>query len=319
MTLALVLFLALAAGAVASTLVVTANSKTPGSVKAPAVQSVDLTEGDIGYVNGLPSRTLVATREQLPASFRADLGPFPGCPSSDFSHLSNTPPPCPAGAQVGSTSFTAYVPSLNLHVNAAGFMYKISDSQVDAWVHVTRPVQFSVALVAILTTAAHAAAPAVNWNLSAAVDLGVKADITSFVTDWTGRAARTVAHLPPRRRHGGADRHRHRHRHRRGHSRTPRSADRRARPARVSVSPFIATGCPRSGEWTYAATLRYSSGAPETVMTSVPCSASAPQTVTVTVTAPRTCLLGVICLPPSRRSVLGARVRTAQPRLTRST
>ncbi|WP_249010019.1 hypothetical protein [Conexibacter sp. DBS9H8] len=332
MTLGLLTFLVLAAGAAASTLVVSANSRTPGSVRRPAVQSVELAESDIGYVNGAPSRTLVSTREQLPTSFRADLGPFPSCPASDFSHLSNTPPPCPAGSQLGTTTFTAYVPTLNLHVSAAGFIYKLSDSRADAWVHVTKPVQFSVALPATLTTGAHQAAPAVSWNLSAAVNFGVKADITSFITDWTARRTVIVRHgARNRRRHGDGHRRRHRQHHERsgartrgrrragGHGAPKRSTSPAKRRSRVTASPFIATGCPSTGEWSYTATLQYTSGAPETVATSLTCSATSPQTVTVTVTAPPTCVLGVVCPSPSRRSGLGAQVEMTQPRRARST
>jgi hypothetical protein len=295
--------LALVAAAGATTLAVVVSPQTPGTSKAPVAQTLSLTESQIGYANGRASQTLISTGEQLPTSFKDDLGPFTTCAVSDFSDVGNSPPSCPSGSEVGTTSFTAYVPSLNLNVIAAGYIYKTGTNQVDAWVHVTKPVDFSVALSGKLTPGTVTAGPSVAWDLSAAVNLGVTADITSFQTVWnthtvtvTTRKSTTTKKKKTQTKKKSTTA--------KSSKRTPAKTTTSTKT--VNASTFESTGCPTSGSWNYSATLHYKSGSSETVSSAIDCAPQTTTTVTVTVTSPNTCLLGIICVPKSSSTALAA-------------
>jgi hypothetical protein len=314
-----VICLVLVAAAGATPRAVVVSPQTPGSTKAPAAQTVTLNETQIGYASGRPSRTLLSTTEQLPTSFKIDLAQFPACPTSLFASVGNDPPACPAGSQVGTTNFTAYVPSLNLTTTAAGYIYKTGADQVNAWVKITKPVDFAVALTGKLTPATTTVGPSIFWDLSAAINFGVTADITAFQTVWDTQAetvtttTTTAAEATPKQTTKPAPKHKKKRKRKTTKktktTKTTKTTKKKKTKTKtttktVSASVFESTGCPSSGSWNYSAVMKYKAGADETLTSSLNCSPQAPTTVTVTVTTPSTCVLNLICAPTSSPTAL---------------
>jgi hypothetical protein len=304
-----------AAAAGATTLAVSASPQTAGTASAPQPQALTLTLSKIGYANNSPSRTLVAVTEQLPSSFKDQLSLFGDCPSGDFENLNSSPPPCPSNSLVGIASFTAYVPSLLVTANAAGYIYKVSASQVEAWVHITKPAQFSVAVPGTVGSASSSGGPSVNWNLSAAIDFGVTADITMFQTGWDVHrvAERTPAapHRTSKAKPKKAKKHAKPKASSKHHKAKPKKRSHKHGKPKTSppttvvttqtASAFESTSCPAAGSWSFSAELRYHDGSSETVQDSLAC-APAQSGTTTTTTTPQCTPVLFLCLPGLRRA-----------------
>jgi hypothetical protein len=268
--------LTLTGAAQASVLSTSVSPSGPGTAKAPKPQQLTFVVSSISETgNSHPTKALIGVTEKLPKAFADKLASFATCPASAFANLSATPPPCPVGSLLGTTAFTAYIPSLVTTVNTvAGYVYKTGANSATAWVHVTKPISFSLTFTGKLKSGSKTAGPTIYLNLSPAVDLGVTAYVSQFRTVWeTNKSA--------------------------GSTTKPKTASKQTKkpkpkpkPKTVKASLFESTTC-SADYWDFAATLAYKGGASETISDPVQCATGGtPPPVT------KPCLnLILICIP----------------------
>ena len=249
-----------------------ALSTLAGTAKTPKPQQMTFQVSSVSETgNSHPTKALIGVTEQMPKAFSDKLSAFTSCPAKAFTNLNASPPPCPIGSLLGTTAFTAYIPSLLTTVNTeAGYVYRTGINAARAWVHVTKPVSFSLTFTAKLTTGSKTAGPTIYLNLSPAVSLGVTAYVSEFRTVWQ---VNKVA----------------------GSTKKPKTSHKPTKPKKpptVRASLFESTAC-RSDYWDFAATLSFKGGTSAAVSHRVQCATGG-----TTPPPPPPCLnLIVICIP----------------------
>ncbi len=270
--------LAFVPSASATTFAVNVSPAGFGTVSAPKAQALTLALDKISQgSNGKPTKSLIGVTEQLPTSFADELGEFATCPVADFNTLGPNPPNCPAGSDLGTTQFSAYVPSLSASTTtSAGYIYKVGTGQLRGWVHISKiylssgvstSINLSIALVGKVTTGTTSAGPVIDWNLTPAVDMGVNARITDFTTTWAVNSDATskVTKKKPTKKKKKKSKKKKRKTEKKKAVRTQVATQ------TVSASTFESTSCPSAGTWAFSAALTYQSAPGETVTDSIPC------------------------------------------------
>jgi hypothetical protein len=262
--------LTLTASAHATVLSVAVSPSGPGSAKSPKPQQITFEVSSVSETgNSHPTRALIGVTEEMPRAFADKLSTFSTCPASAFANLGASPPPCPVGSLLGTTAFTAYIPSLLTTVNTvAGDVYKTGSNAATAWVHVTKPIDFSLTFTGKLKSGSKTAGPSIYLNLSPTVNLGVTAYVSQFRTTWAiNKTAGST-------------------------KKAKTSNSKTKKPTTVTASLFESNGC-IADYWDFEATLSYKGGSSQSVRQALQCAKSAtPPPVT------KPCLnLIVICIP----------------------
>jgi len=271
--------LLLTAAAHASVLSTSVSPSGPGTAKTPKPQQMTFVVSSISETgNSHPTKALIGVTEKLPKAFADKLSRFASCPASAFANLSAKPPACPVGSLLGTTAFTAYIPALVTTVNTvAGYVYKTGANSATAWVHVTKPVNFSLTFTGKLKSGSKTAGPSIYLNLSPAVSLGVTAYVSQFRTVWQ---INKVAGSSKKAKVSSKK------------TKTKTKPKPKPKAKTVKASLFESTTC-TADYWDFSATLSYKGGASETINDPVQCAkSSTPPPVT-----PPCLNLIIICIP----------------------
>jgi hypothetical protein len=280
-----------AAAAQATTLSVNVDSPAPGTPQSPQAHTTNLAVGSLEQPpGGNPKSALVTLTEQLPADFAVTLGGYASC--TKVIHGDNKPD-CPDSSIVGTASGSAFVPALLFHTTSdRGFIYKISDQAVRAWIHFSSPQQVGVVVTGTLGTGAAPFGPTISWDFKAfgsGAEAGVEVRVNSvgFVfTQQTGSGvAPPPAASPPTTKQlratcsRKARRIKDKHKRKRALQRCAKLKARKqpAAPAPQSTqySALSSTGC-SGGSWPFRVQASFADGATETADATAACTAPAP-------------------------------------------
>jgi hypothetical protein len=233
--------------------------------------------------------------ESMPVDFAATLDRFATCPSSKVVH-GDKKPSCPDSSVLGNATATAYVPALVFSTTSdQGYIFKISDNAVRAWVHVSSPQEAGVVVDGTLSRGAAPYGPVITWDLSSlasGAQAGVEVRTNSVGFIWNQQTGTPASSTPGSPGSGGntpQSRSCQAKARRIKNSRKRRTALRRctkskpkkkgrkgsARVAQATstYSPFVSTGC-TGGMWPFHAEATFADGTKETADAKVACTST---------------------------------------------
>ncbi|HEV3229296.1 MAG TPA: hypothetical protein VGY97_07470 [Solirubrobacteraceae bacterium] len=284
-----------AAAAQASTLTAKVTPPDPGSAQSPQphTTTIGLDKMDPGP-GGNANSAAVKLVESMPVDFAATLEHYATCPSSKVVH-GDKKPSCPDSSVLGNVTATAYVPALVFSTTSdQGYIFKIGDNAVRAWVHVTSPQEAGVVVDGALGRGAAPYGPVITWDfstLASGAQAGVEVRINSVAFIWneqTGSAASTMPGSPTAGTHtvqsrscqAKARRIKKSRKRRAALRRCAKSKPKKARKGSARVAqatstyaPFVSTGC-SGGVWPFHAEATYSDGTKETADAKVTCAST---------------------------------------------
>jgi hypothetical protein len=284
----------------ASTLTVKVDPPDAGTAQSPQAHTTSLQLDKIyPGPDGNSKSAPVALTESFPADFATTLGGYAACPSAKVIH-GDKKPDCPDDSIVGTASGSAYVPALLFNTTSdRGYMYKLSDQAVRAWIHFTSPQQVGVIVNGTFAAGAAPFGPAITWDFKAignGAEAGVEVRVNSVGFVWTQHAANGSAQAPAastkddrarakrarakcnrRARRIKDSRKRRRALHRCAKLK-PKPAPKPA-PAPAQGKPYSgvsSTGC-TNGSWPFRANMSFSDGTSETADATVTCNGAPPK------------------------------------------
>jgi hypothetical protein len=291
-----------AAAAHASTLTASVTPPDPGTAQKPQPHTTTMTvdKMDPGP-GGNANSAAVKLVESMPVDFAATLDRFATCPSSTVVHGDNKPN-CPDSSVLGSVAATAYVPALVFSTTSdAGYIFKISDTAVRAWIHVSNPQPAGVVVDGALSRGAAPYGPVITWDLSSLANgaqAGVEIRTNSVGFTWAERSGTAASATPGSPTTTGAPTtgtHRQQSRSCQAKARRVKSKRKRraalrrcaksktkkrarkgsARLAQAtgSYAPFVSTGC-TGGGWPFHAEATFADGSKETADAKVACTST---------------------------------------------
>jgi hypothetical protein len=286
--------LVVCAAAHASTLTVKVDPPASGTAASPqahttSIQLDKIDPGPTGDAKAAPVKLV----ESLPADFAVTMGSYASCPSSKVVHNDNKPD-CPDGSIVGTASGTGYVPALAFRTTSdRGYIYKLSDNTVRAWVHFSTPQPAGIVVTGTFASGSAPFGPTITWDLKSLGDgtqagVEVRIDDAGFV--WTQHEASGTGQAPSPP--AGSDRARAKkaranciRKARRIKNKSKRRRELRhcaklkAKPAPQpapqstqggTASALSSTGC-TNGSWPFRAQMTFTDGTSETADASVAC------------------------------------------------
>ena len=284
-----------AATARADTLTASVTPPDMGSAQSPQAHTttISLSKMDPG-VGGNANSAATKIVESLPVDFAATLDRYAVCPSSKVVHGDNKPN-CPDGSVLGSVTATAYVPALAFSTNSdQGYIFKIGDNAVRAWIHVSQPMPAGVVVDGTLSRGSAPYGPVVTWDLSSlasGAQAGVEVRTNAAAFTWTMRSgspsptpatspssgtgtrssckakAKRIKNKRKRRSALRGCTKRKAKKHKKSHKRGAHSAQ-----ASNAYAPFVSTGC-TGGGWPFHVETTYSDGSKQTADAKVACTA----------------------------------------------
>jgi hypothetical protein len=284
-----------AAAAHASNLTAKVAPPDPGTAQSPQPHTTTMTidKMDPG-AGGNANSAAVKLVESMPVDFAATLDRFAACPSSKVVHGDNKPS-CPDSSVLGNVAATAYVPALLFSTTSdQGYIFKISDNAVRAWVHVSNPQPAGIVVDGALSRGSAPYGPVITWDLSSlasGAQAGAEIRINSVGFTWaeqTGTASATPV-SPTTGTHTRQSRSCQARARRIKNKRKRRAALRRCAKSRAkkkarkgsarvaqassSYSPFVSTGC-SGGGWPFHAEATFADGSKETADAKVACAST---------------------------------------------
>jgi hypothetical protein len=282
-----------AAGAHAASLTAKVTPPDPGTAQSPQphTTTMNLDKMDPGVAGNANSAT-VKLVESMPADFAATLDRYGTCPSSKVVHGDNKPS-CPDSSVLGSVSATAYVPALAFSTTSdQGYVFKISDTDVRAWVHVSNPQPAGIVVDGTLSRGTAPYGPVITWDfssLASGAQASVEIRVNSVGFTWVERTG-TTSTTPVSPTTGAktrkslscqakARRIKNKRKRRAALRRCAKSKKKarkgsaRAAQAASSYSPFVSAGC-TGGGWPFHAEATFSDGSKETADATVACTST---------------------------------------------
>jgi hypothetical protein len=293
------------ATAQASTLTVKVDPPAAGTAQTPQAHttSIALDKIDQGSDGNAKSAPVTLT-EHFPADFAVALGSYATCPSAKVVH-GDKKPDCPESSIVGTASGSAYVPALLFRTTSdQGYIYKLSDQAVRAWIHFSSPQQVGVIVNGTFAKGSAPFGPTITWDFKAigsGAEAGVEVRVNSVAFVWTqhtangaGQAAApstTSERARAKRARAQCSRRARRIRDRGKRQRALRHCA-KAKPkpkAKTAPAPapapqatqgqtysgVMSTGC-TSGSWPFRAQMSFADGTSETADATVACSGAPP-------------------------------------------
>jgi hypothetical protein len=287
------------AAAHASTLTVKVDPPAVGTAQSPQAHTTSLTldkidPGPDGNAKSAP----VALTEYFPAEFGLTMASYAACPSAKVVH-GDKKPDCPDDSIVGTASGSAYVPALAFRTSSDnGYIYKLSDTAVRAWIHFTTPQQVGVIVNGTFAGGSAPFGPTITWDFKAigsGAEAGVEVRVNSVGFIWTQHAASGAAQPPApsttseraraKRARAKCTRQARRIKNRRRRQRALRHcAKRKTKPAPQpapqptqggTASALSSMGC-TNGSWPFRAHMSFADGTSETADAAIACNAPPP-------------------------------------------
>jgi hypothetical protein len=279
--LAVVASVAACATAYASTLTVAVDPPSAGTAPAPQAHTTSLAVGGLDSgPDGSPKSALVTLTESLPADFATTLGPFATCSSAKVVHGDNKPD-CPDGSIVGTAAGAASVPALLFHTTSdRGYIYKLNDGAVRAWIHFSRPQQVGVVVGGTFAPGLPPFGPTITWDfgkLASGAEAGAEVRVSSAGFVWTQQAGSAAAPTTkPKQSRAQCNRRARRIKNKRKRRRALRlcakAKPKHRAPSPTTYSALSSTGC-TTGAWPFRAQASFSDGTAETADATVACGA----------------------------------------------
>jgi hypothetical protein len=312
------------ATAQASTLTVKVDPPDAGTPQSPQAHTTSLVLDKIHPgADGNSRSAPVTLTESFPADFAATLGSYAACPSAKVVH-NDKKPDCPDESIVGTASGSAYVPALLFNTTSdRGYIYKLSDQAVRAWIHFSSPQQVGVVVNGTFATAAAPFGPAIMWDFKAignGAEAGVEVRVNSIGFVWTQHTANGSAQAPAASTQD--DRARAKRARAKCNGRARRIKDRRKRaralhrcakakpkpkpapaPQPAQGQPYSglsSTGC-TNGSWPFRASMSFSDGTSETADATVACNGAPPPSPAPPSGGPSSPLCPPVCAAPLTR------------------
>lgn len=248
-----------------------------GSAQKPQAHTTAVKLGNIDPGLGGNAKSAVTTLvESLPADFTTTLSHYSSCSANVVVHGDNKPN-CPNSSVVGSASAVAYVPALAFSTTSdQGYIFKIDDSTVRVWVHVSNPIPAGVVVQGKISRGAAPSGPVITWDFTPLADGAqtgseVRVNRVDFTFDRqagakpSSSASRPSCKAPPKKSR------------RKGKRRRKSSAHcAKPKPAGTSTdyAPFVSTGC-STGNWPFEAQMTFADNTTQTASTSVACTKAA--------------------------------------------
>jgi hypothetical protein len=290
------------ATAQASTLTVKVDPPDAGTPQSPQAHTTSLQLDKIyPGPDGNSKSAPVTLAESFPADFASTLGGYAACPSAKVVH-GDKKPDCPDDSIVGTASGSAYVPALLFNTTSdRGYIYKLSDQGVRAWIHFSSPQQVGVIVNGTFAAGAAPFGPTITWDFKAignGAEAGVEVRVNSVGFVWTQHAATGSAQAPGASTTTAAERARAKRARGKCNTRARRIKDRSKRkralrrcanikpktapppaPAPTQGKPYSgvsSTGC-TNGSWPFRANMSFSDGTSETADATVACNGAPPK------------------------------------------
>jgi hypothetical protein len=268
----------------ATTLTATATPSKAGTPQSPQplATSQSLTQVYPG-TGGNARSAMVKLVQSLPADFTSTLSTYGTCSASVVVHGDNKPN-CPAASVVGSVTAAAFVPALMFDTNSdQGYIFKLGNDHVRAWVHVAHPQPAGIVADGIITPGAAPFGPVITWDFKPIADgaqAGVEIRINAIAFTWgassgagsggsgssTGSAHKLrvcnakARRIKNKKARNGALHH--------CASLYPKSA------GPTAAKPFASTGC-TTGSWPCSSQLTFNDNTTQTANTTVACTKAA--------------------------------------------
>jgi hypothetical protein len=324
---AVAIYVVTCATAQASTLSVKVDPPAAGTAQSPQAHTTTIALDKIDQgADGNAKSAPVTLTEYLPADFAVTLGSYATCPSAKVVHGDNKPD-CPENSIVGTASGSAYVPALVFRTTSdRGYIYKLSDQTVRAWIHFSTPQQVGVIVNGTFASGAAPFGPTITWDFKAigsGAEAGVEVRVNSVGFAWTQHTAGAAAPAPApstsersaaKRARATCSRRARRIKDRRRRERALRrcaKAKPKAKPQPApqatqgqTYSALMSTGC-ATGSWPFRATMSFADGTSETADATVACSGAPPPSPAPAPPAPGSPLCPPICAVPASAGTAG--------------
>jgi hypothetical protein len=185
----------------ASTLTVKVDPPDAGTTQAPRAHTTSIGIDNMAPGPGGNAKSaLVSMVHAMPAEFARTLGGYTACPSAKVVHGDNKPD-CPDSSIVGTAAGSAYVPALLFRTTSdRGYIFKLSDTTVRAWIHFSSPQETGIPVNGTFTAGAAPYGPTITWDLSRianGAESGVEVRVNSASFIWTTRVAAAAAPAAP--------------------------------------------------------------------------------------------------------------------------
>ena len=229
--------------------------------------TLSLTNIDPG-VGGNAKSALTTLVESLPADFATTLSHYSSCSANVVVHGDNKPK-CPASSVLGRVSAVAYVPALAFSTTSdRGYIFKIDNSTMRAWVHVSNPIPAGVEVEGKISQGSPPYGPVVSWDFTPLADgaqTGSEVRVNSVAFTWQREAGSTSSSTfgrsckAPKKNKGKSKRSR-----KSTHCTKPKPA------TSTDYSPFVSAGC-STGHWPFQAQMTFADNSTETANAGVGC------------------------------------------------
>lgn len=266
-----------------------------GSTAKPQTHTTTLGLSDIDKgIDGNAKAALTTLVDSLPADFMTTLSHYSSCSANVVVHGDNKPK-CPDSSVVGSAGGSAYVPSLHFDTTTdQGYIFKIDNSTVKFWVHVSKPIPAGLVAQGKITQGSTPFGPVVTWDLStfatgAQAGTEVRLNRVDFTfAQGSGAGSKPASSKTSCKRTG-----RKKGKAKRKGKHCTTSKSKPPTSTTVNYSPFVSTGC-STGKWPFQAQLTFADNTKETLNASVGCT---PGSSTSSSTAPSPGGTGPLCPP----------------------
>lgn len=278
----------------ASTLTVKVDPPAAGTAQSPQAHttSIALDNIDPGPDGNAKSPPVTLT-EYFPQDFAVTLAKYAACPSAKVVH-SDSKPDCPDASILGTAAGSAYVPALLFRTNSdRGYIYKLSDHAVRAWIHFQSPQQVGVIVNGTFATGSAPFGPTITWDFRAignGAEAGVEVRVNSVGFVWTQQTGSASTQVPPssspgtKRKRAACRRKAGRIKNKGKHRRAlRRCAKLKAKPKPAPqpatgqpYSPLASTGC-TNASWPFRAEMKLADGTTDSADAKVDCTPTAQQ------------------------------------------
>jgi hypothetical protein len=184
----------------ASTLAVKVDPPAAGTKQSPQAHTTSIAMDKIDPgADGNAKSPPVTLTEYFPQDYALTLGDYAACPASKVVH-SDTKPDCPDASIVGTAAGAAYVPALVFRTTSdRGYIYKLSDHTVRAWIHFNSPQEVGVIVNGTFAGGSAPFGPTITWDFKAignGSEAGVEVRVNSIGFVWTQQTGHASTQAP---------------------------------------------------------------------------------------------------------------------------
>jgi hypothetical protein len=178
----------------AGTLTVKVDPPAAGTAQSPQAHTTSIALDNIAPgPDGNAKSPPVTLTEYFPQDFAVTLGSYATCPSAKVVHA-DTKPDCPDGSILGTAAGSAYVPALLFRTTSdRGYIYKLGDHDVRAWIHFKSPQEVGVIVNGTFAAGSAPFGPTITWDFKAignGAEAGVEVRVNSVSFVWTQGAGK---------------------------------------------------------------------------------------------------------------------------------